>query len=128
MTYETLVSGLTILAIILGPLCAVYIGGWLQEKSFFKTKKMDVLRRIIAYGSEFDSVAINKDNLLPALLEIKFWYDKDRVVIDTWMRFQKKLSSGASADDELHALLVLLARRENINLSKEELLAVLKRK
>jgi len=126
MTTIEILTLLAILATITSPLIAIWVGGLIQKMNQQNERRLDVLRRVIAYSHELAPGAPQNTNILSALLEIKFWYHKDKEIIDIWMTFQQKLSTGLPADDELHQLLVLMSKKERIRLSRAEIIAGLK--
>lgn len=110
---------LTILAILISPIVGLWVGTVLDEKQ----KRKDVLRRIIGFSHELHQIAPTRVNILQALLEVKFWYAKDRQVIDLWMDFQRKSALNQDNNDEFYNLIQLLAKKEKIKLSKQEIIA-----
>jgi len=101
---------------------AVIVGEYLRNRNYKKQQKDDLLRRIIHYGYQLSpTYSGNKNDILGALNEIKFWYfDNDKVknltlgTIDT-------MSNGKDAQNILLELLQKIAEEEGKYLSKQDI-------
>jgi len=110
----------TLLAILLSPVIAVAIGEWLRGRNYKKQQRDDLVRRLLSYGYQMTSVASNKEDILKALNEIKYWYSRDKAIKKLTFAVMDKMTKGENAQDDFIMIIQNIGRKEGHYLSRED--------
>jgi len=103
-----IITIISIAAIIISPIIAIYIGELLRKRNFKKEKRLAILNDLVAYRHKLES-----DQFISALNLIKLFY-KDKYLNSIIFEFRNKIiarDQGQGYETSINVLIVKLIKR-----------------
>jgi len=111
-----------LVAIVSSPVIAVAIGEWLRKCNYSKRQRDDLVRRLIGYGYQMSpTYRSEKNEILGALNEIKYWHSSEPSIKKLVFSVMDKMGSGQDAQDAFIGLVQAVAQKEGHCLSRQEI-------
>lgn len=124
-TLDFIIKYKELVVILLSPVVAVIIGEWLRKRNYEKQQHRDFLRRLISYVYQMSSTYHGeKDKVLEALNETKYWYSNHRLIKGQIFKVMDKMSNGKDAQDDFIDLIQKISKKAKLKLSKDEITKV----
>ena len=110
-----------IIAIVLSPVIAVYTGEYMRIKNYDKKQREDLICRIIKYGYQMSpTYRGEKNKILEALNEIKYWYFDHSLIQKLFFVVTDKMKIGQDAQATFVELIQTVASTEGRHFTKME--------
>ena len=110
-----------LLAIVLSPVIAVAIGEWLRVRNYNKQHREDNLRRLISYAYQLSPYQANKEEIIKALNETKYWYSGNRSINLKIHKLWNLMAERKDAQDSFIDLIQSIGKREGHSLSRNDI-------
>lgn len=121
---NAITNNINILAIILSPVVAVVVGELLRKRNYEKGQRDTLVKRILSYGYQMTPVHKEKDEILSALNEIKYWYSTNTQINKTLFEVLDKMEKGEDSQEIFIKLVQMIGKKEGHILSKNDVVKV----
>lgn len=119
---QLIMDHIELLAILLAPAVAVVIGEWLRNRNYKNQQKDDLLRRLVHYGYQLSpTYSGNKNEILGALNEIKYWYYDNYQIKALTFKTMDTMNKNMNAQDLLIELLQAVSDKGGRSLSRQDI-------
>lgn len=120
-----------IIAILVSPIIAVWVGQFLQTKNHYKIQREDLIRRLIGNFYQMSpTYKGEKKEILKVLNEIKYWYSEDPEIKNTLFDVMKTMEEGQinNSQDKFIKLIQKITEKEGKTLTEKEIEKVISTK